>query len=477
LSIDYENILISYRGSKMKRGLASLIFLFLISFNLVFAKSLLEQINEERVRVVQSVLPGVVTITAEKAAPPSLIPNIPFRLPIPGGRNPQSALGSGFIVKVDWKKKYIYIVTNNHVVENARKIKVLFPNKIYLAAKIIGRDKISDIAILGVPFRYGIQNYASRHLLKLGNSDRLRVGESVIAIGSPLGFRGTVTAGIVSALNRDFPNHPGVGFIQTDAAINPGNSGGPLINVKGEVIGVNTAIIAGSEGIGFAVPINQVKWVMNEILKYGKVRRSRLGIVIQDLSPDLVKYFGISNGVIISQILKGSPAQRAGLKPGDIILAVNGKPVKSSVDAVRYITQNPPGTELVLTILRNKKTLNIKVRTGGYNTTTASIYGSDIRSLQEKYGLIVSNLTPEIKKQYGNIPYGVMVYAIKTGSVAEVAGLNVGDIILQVDRKPVRSVAEFWSLIRKAQQRGAEEVLLYIQRGDTRMFRTLPIIK
>jgi len=459
----------------------SLLFAFLLSFNLIYAKSLLEQINEERVRVVQSVLPGVVTITAEKKVPsiPGIIPNVPFDLPIPRQSRPQSALGSGFIVKVDSRKKRVYIITNNHVVENAKKIKVLFPNKIYLSAKVVGRDKISDIAIISVPFKYGIQKYASKYTLRLGNSDKLRVGESVIAIGSPLGFRGTVTSGIISALNRDFPNHPGVGFIQTDAAINPGNSGGPLINVRGEVIGVNTAIIAGSEGIGFAVPINQVKWVMNEILKYGKVRRSRLGIVIQDLSPDLVKYFGISNGVIISQVLRGSPAQKAGLKPGDIILAVNGKLVKSSVDAVRYITQNPPGTELIITILRNKKTMNVKVRTGGYDTASASTYGADIRSLENRYGLVVVNLTPEIKRQYGltNIPYGVIVYAIKRGSPADMAGLDVGDIILQVDRKPVKSVNQFWSMIRDAARRGADEVLLYIQRGNTRLFRTLPIVK
>jgi len=455
-------------------------FLFLFSYKLLYAKSVLEQINEERVRIVQSVLPGVVTITAEKSVPNVRggMPPIPFNLPIPKPR-PQEALGSGFIVKIDWNKKFIYIITNNHVVENAKKIKVLFPNKLFISGKIIGRDRISDIAIVAVPFKYGIEKYASRHILKLGNSDSLNVGESVIAIGSPLGFKGTVTAGIVSALNRDFPDHPGVGFIQTDAAINPGNSGGPLINVKGEVIGINTAIIAGSEGIGFAVPINQAKWVMNEILKYGKVRRSRLGIIIQDLSPDLVRYFKISNGVIISQVLRGSPAEKAGLKPGDIILAVNNKVVKSSVDAVRYITQNPPGTKLTLIILRDKKTIKVPVITGGYDTASASESTSDIKNLESKYGLVVIPLTPEIQRQYGleGLSYGVVVYAIKRGSVAERTGLRVGDIILQVDKTPVKTPKQFWSIISKAEKSGKTAVLIYMQRGNTRLFRTLPILR
>jgi len=240
------------------RRLYHLFFVFLFLTGVVHATSLMQQLEEERIKLVEETSPGVATIfTIKEVKVVNPFAGSPFGdffgVPnVPEFKERQEGLGSGFIVKVDEKKKLVYLLTNNHVVENAQNIKVQFKNDIVLDAKVIGTDKMSDVAVIAVPFKEGIQEYAKKHMLKLGDSDRLKPGMTVIAIGNPLGLTGTVTMGIISALDREMPGHPGEGFIQTDAAINPGNSGGPLINLKGEVIGINTAIIMGAQGLGFA---------------------------------------------------------------------------------------------------------------------------------------------------------------------------------------------------------------------------------
>ncbi len=446
-----------------------LMLLLLTSVQLSFA-SLLKQIEQERIKLVEQTLPGVVTIfTVREIKVKNPFVGTPFNeffgFPDRDFEYRQEGLGSGFIVKVDKKKKKVYLLTNNHVIENATVIKVKFKNGTVLKGEVVGKDKLSDVAVVSVPFEEDIEKYAEKYKLKLGDSDKLKVGQSVIAIGSPLGLTETVTMGIVSALDREIEGHPGEGFIQTDAAINPGNSGGPLINVDGEVIGINTAIIMGAQGLGFAVPINQAKWVMDQILKYGKVKRSKIGVYIQPLTPELAKHFGVKKGVLVSQVQKGGPAEKAGIKPGDIIIAVNGKEVEDVNDLQKLIMRNPPGTKVKITVIRNGKKKDIEVVTTSWEEEE-DVKGS-MQELEAKYGLIVKDITPELVEKYRipKVPYGVLVYGVKYGSPADQAGLRSGDIILTVNKKPVKSAEDFWKIVKKAEKKGADSVLLYVQRG------------
>jgi serine protease Do len=466
---------------KFMRKIFTIFSIFLVMFNLSLG-SILEEIEKERIKIVEDVAPGVATIfTVREVKIPNPFAYSPFSefFGIPNQKEfkqRQEGLGSGFIVKIDKKKKLVYLLTNNHVVENATNIKVQFKNKITLDAKIIGTDKLADVAVIAVPFKNGIEKYAEKHILKFGNSDELKPGMTVIAIGSPLGLKWTVTEGIISALDRAIEGHPGEGFIQTDAAINPGNSGGPLVNIKGEVIGINTAIIAGAQGLGFAVPINQAKWIMEQILKYGKVKRGRLGVVVQPLTPELGKYFNLNYGVIITQVLKNSPAEKSGLKAGDIIIAVNGKKVEDPNDLQKYIMRTMPGKKVVITVVRDKEKKEIEVVVGSWED---DIDVGNLQELEIRYGLIVKDITPQILEKYKlpKVPYGVVVYGVKFGSPADEAGLRSGDIIMSVNRHPVRSAEEFWKFIKKAEKKGKEDVLLKIRRGATVIFTVMPIIK
>jgi len=432
------------------RYLLSIIVL-IISFNISFA-SILQEIEKERVKIVENVSSGVVAIfTVREVKVPNPFAGTPFSDFFGFPDNPNftqkvEGLGSGFIVKVDNKKKLIYILTNNHVVENATNIKVQFKNKIVLDGKIVGTDKLSDVAVVSVKFKDGIEKFARKHILSLGNSDSLKPGMTVFAIGNPLGFKYTVTEGIISALDRSIEGHPGEGFIQTDAAINPGNSGGPLVNIEGKVIGMNTAIIAGAQGLGFAVPINQAKWVMDQILKYGKVKRGKLGVVIQPLTPELAKHFGLYYGVIITQVQKNSPAEKAGIKSGDIIVAVNGKKVEDPNDLQKYITRAGPQAKVRITVIRDGKKIKLTAKLGSWDEDFEI---GNFQGLEKKYGLIITDITPEIREKYRipKVPYGVLVYGVKYGSVANQAGLRSGDIILSVDKRPVKTTQDFWKMI------------------------------
>jgi len=366
----------------------------------------------------------------------------------------RTGLGSGVIVS-----RGGYILTNNHVVEGAEEIKVKVPDiKKEFKAKLVGRDKKSDIAVIKI-------EGTNLPVAKLGDSDEIDVGDWVIAIGNPFGLTQTVTAGIISAKGRGNVNIAEYeDFIQTDAAINRGNSGGPLINLRGEVIGINTAIVTPTgayAGIGFAIPINMARKIMEDLIKEGKVLRGWLGIAIQSMNEDLAKRFGVEagSGVLVSDVKKGSPAEKAGLKREDIITEFDGHRVAEPEQLRNIVALTPPGTKAKVKIIRNgeEKVLTIKV-----GTLTEAALG---KATAQDLGMTVQNLTPEIASRYGYKPgSGVIITKVEPGSPADEAGLQPGDLILEVERQKVKNISSYQKALERADiSRG---VLLLVQRGS-----------
>jgi len=341
----------------------------------------------------------------------------------------QIGQGTGFIISQDG-----YILTNNHVVSGADKILVTLNDAQELNATVVGADKHSDVAVIkikktGLPF------------LKLGDSDVLQVGEWVVAVGNPFGLSHTITAGIVSAKGRssvgltDYEN-----FIQTDAAINPGNSGGPLINLDGKVVGINTAIYSrngGYMGIGFAIPINMAKLIKNQLIDHGSVNRAYLGVLIQNITPDLADGFSlkINKGVLISNVQDNSPAKKAGLKRGDIVIKLNGKKVDKVATFRNHIALMPPKTKINLTVIRDTKKININVTLGALSGADSIV---SIQSELSRFGFDVKDAK-----------HGVVISKVISGSIAERVGLKVGMVILEVQRQDVDSVKSFKNIISK----------------------------
>ncbi len=350
----------------------------------------------------------------------------------------QRGLGSGFIID-----KNGYIVTNNHVVDGADEITVTLSNKKEFKAKLIGSDSKTDLALVKID--------ASSTLvpLKLGDSDALSVGEWVVAIGSPFGLEQTVTAGIVSAKGRVIGSGPYDDFIQTDTSINPGNSGGPLINMKGEVIGINTAIIAQGQGIGFAIPITMAKGIVNQLQNKGEVTRAWLGISIQDLTEELRKYYGLKDekGVLVTEVFKDSPAEMGGIKAEDIITSIQGKKVESSHELVKVVANLPVGKEIPLGLIRKgtEKTVSVTMvkrdDSDGQTRPTVERY--------EELGLKVSELTPDIAKRFGynRNERGVVILEVGKGSSADSSGIQAGDMIKGVNNTVITTMEEYRRLV------------------------------
>jgi serine protease Do len=427
--------------------------------------------------VVKPALPAVVNISSSKIVkaqdngPDSLFFNDPFFRQFFGdnfGRQfrPRSqrekSLGSGVIVSQDG-----YILTNNHVVNGANDVKVFLNDKREFQAKIIGTDEKTDVAVLKI-------NATELPVLPIGNSSLLQTGDIVFAIGDPFGnLPGTVTMGIVSATGRSGLGIEAGGyedFIQTDAAINPGNSGGALINLRGELVGINTAILTasgGNQGVGFAVPIDMARNVMNQILKHGKVIRGYLGVYIQNVTPELAKAFGIqeNKGALVADVTPNSPAARAGIEKGDIILEVNGQPVEDINSLTLQISQTAPGTAVHLKVLHNKQTRDMTITLSelpekNEQAGTAQGGGGALEGVQ------VETMTPDIARQLGlpALTKGVVITDIDPSSAAADAGLQRGDVIEEVNRKPVANVQEF----RQALESGSKQsVLLLVNRGGT----------
>jgi serine protease Do len=363
------------------------------------------------------------------------------------------ALGSGFIISSDG-----YIITNNHVIEKADEINVKLYNGKEYKAKKVGRDPLTDLALLKID----VGNTELKPL-KLGDSDNLEVGEWVLAIGNPFGLESSYTAGIISAKGRDLGEGPFDNFLQTDASINPGNSGGPLVNLKGEVIGINTAIIASGQGLGFAVPVNTLKNILPQ-LKKGVVKRGFLGITrLQEISEDMIKEFklDIKHGVIVNGVLQGEPADLSGIKEGDIIVSIDGKSMKTPKDIVNYIGNQLPGKEVNIELIRiaidgkvEKK--NIKVKLGIRKDT-------QIEDL-ESQPIVVTSLTADEKMNL-KLDYGVKIVDIKPGTNIYKAGVRKGEIILSINNKIVYSEEDFYNIYNQIEQGKYLVLRLYSKKG------------
>lgn len=387
----------------------------------------------------------------------------------------QKSLGSGFIVSADG-----YIVTNNHVVTGADVINVTMDDKSgkskNFKASLIGSDEETDLALLK------IDGQANLPFLEFGNSDALKVGEWLLAIGNPFGLDHTVTAGILSATGRNIRSGPFDNFLQTDASINPGNSGGPLLNMAGQVVGINTAIIASGQGIGFAIPSNMAAKIIDQIKNDKKVSRGWIGVTIQDVDENAAKALGLpdASGALIGSVMENEPAAKAGLKDGDVILAVDNKPIEDSAALLRAIADKAPGSEAVLTVSRDGKTMNVTVTLGERKISQLkSGKGGDDKSQADEssIGLTVRPLTRE-ERQAQNIPAdeGLMITNVESDKPAEEAELRPGDIILKANMMPVSTPQELSKIVKEAgQARGA--VMLQIRRGTSTFLRAIQIGK
>jgi len=424
--------------------------------------------------VIEPALAAVVSITSSRIVkvPQSAFFDNPFFQQFFGGQGPSSpqeqremGLGSGVIVSPDG-----YILTNNHVVAKGTDIKVMLPDKRQFAGKVVGTDPKTDIAVVKIAAT-GLPTIA------LEDSSRIHVGDYAFAIGDPFGVGETATMGIISATGRnglsieDYED-----FIQTDAAINPGNSGGALLNARGGLIGINTAILSGgsggNQGIGFAIPINMAKYVMDQILKQGKVVRGYIGIGIQEVTPDLAKAFNAppEKGALIRDVAPDSPGAQGGLQRGDVVTALNGEPINGPNDLKLKVATMAPGSMVTVKVLRNGQPHDLKVKlaeaptgSGPGNPSSGEAANSPMRGVQ------VEDLSGAIRQQLGlkSDVKGVVVSDVPDGSPAADAGLQRGDVIEQVNRHPVNSVSDYQQLIGEA---GKQTIVLLVNRGGNTVF-------
>lgn len=401
-------------------------------------------------------------------------PNDPYReflerfFGFQGPSVPRRSLGSGFIID-----KEGYIFTNNHVVEKADEIRVKLNNGKEYVAKIVGTDPKTDLGLIKIEPEEDLPT------VDMGDSDNLQVGEWVIAIGNPFGLSQTVTVGVISALARFIGQGPYDNFIQTDASINPGNSGGPLINIEGKVIGINAAILPGRQGgnigIGFAIPINMAKNILED-LKSGKgVRRGWLGVVIQNLTPELAKALGLdeTEGALVSDVAKDGPAEKAGIKQGDVITSFNGEKIKSYDVLPRVVASRKPGDSAEVVVLRNGKRKTFDITLGNLKTGEKQMAKKEGEEESEELGINVRDITPELARALKlKSEEGVVVVEVDQGGAAAKAGLRRGDIIEKMNHNETKNVDDFKEELDKSKD--DEPILLVVRRGDSSTFMVIP---
>jgi serine protease Do len=421
--------------------------------------------------------PAVVNIQVEKTTRPAMHPfkgeggglddqfrdffGPYFGNPTPGPQR-QSGLGTGFIIDPDG-----YIVTNNHVVDGADKIKVVLQDERKFDATVVGRDPQTDLALIKVKSNKPLP------AVKLGKSADLKVGQWVVAIGNPFGLDHTVTAGIVSAKGRVIGSGPYDDYIQTDASINPGNSGGPLLNMQGEVVGINTAIIASGQGIGFAIPIDMATNIVAQLKKEGAVTRGWLGVSIQDLDNDLANYYGVEKdqGVLVTNVVSGDPADKAGIHPNDIITAVAGTKVTSSRELTAKAASLAVDDKVDVSLLRDGKEITVSLQVGRRPLDLAQ-NGSTDSETESGYGIQVTDLTPELARRLKvEAERGAVVTGVEPGSKADQAGLEEGDVIVEVNRHQVESARDFKDRVQENKKGDRLNLLVKSDRGGLKVIQ------
>ncbi len=369
----------------------------------------------------------------------------------------QHGLGSGFIISEDG-----YVVTNNHVVDNAEDIEVILEGGEKYKAKILGRDPKTDLALLKIEPKWELP------AVKFGDSNKLRIGDWVMAIGNPFGLGHTVTAGIVSAEGRVLGLGAYDDFIQTDAPINPGNSGGPLFNLNGEVVGVNTAIFAGGQGIGFAIPINITKNIVDQLKEKGKVVRGWLGVLIQQITPEIAEGMNLKElkGTLVSDVTPGGPAEKAGIKRGDIIVKFNGHKIEKVAQLTGIVADTPPDTQVQLRVMREGNEKDITVKLGELPEKIAGEYEEGVK---EKLGLTVHELNPQIAERFNlKEENGVVITDVAPGSVTSEAGFQPGDVILEINGRAIKNIDDYESVVDMIEN--GKSALFLVKRGENTIY-------
>jgi serine protease Do len=394
--------------------------------------------------------------------------------PSAGSPAKTTALGSGFIIDPAG-----YVVTNNHVVGKADKIDVTLTDGGKFDAKLIGRDEKTDLALLKIDVERPLP------FVTFGDSDALRVGDWVLAVGNPFGLGGTVTAGILSARGRDIQSGPYDDFLQIDAAINRGNSGGPTFNMDGAVVGVNTAIYSpngGSVGIGFAIPSSIAKPVIESLREHGKVERGWLGVQIQEVTPEIAAGLGLDKpeGALVAAVTPDSPAAKAGIKQGDVIVGIDGKPIERLKDLSLHVANQKAGTKVKMSVWRDGRTRELQASIGQMPQQLAQAGSSSAdQSETGKLGLALAPLTPELRQRFelDDDVKGVVITAVRPGSPAAEIGLRPGDVVKQVNQTDVTAPRQLVEQIEVARKDGRQAVLLLVARGDGQRFVALPVGK